>query len=61
VLLNLLNTLLYIILLILPLILAVAFLTLAERKVIGAIQQRTGPQTQKISTSIWNTYFLYFS
>jgi NADH:ubiquinone oxidoreductase subunit H len=34
---------LYILLLILPVVITVAFYTLAERKIIAAIQRRTGP------------------
>jgi NADH-ubiquinone oxidoreductase chain 1 len=33
----------YILLLILPVVITVAFYTLAERKIIAAIQRRTGP------------------
>ncbi|MEO1020265.1 MAG: NADH-quinone oxidoreductase subunit H, partial [Pseudomonadota bacterium] len=35
----------YVLLIVIPLLLAVAYLTLAERKVIGAIQLRQGPMT----------------
>ena len=41
----LLEQLLGLLLLILPLLIAVAFLTLAERKIMGAMQQRKGPNT----------------
>ena len=41
----LLEQLLGLLLLILPLLIAVAFLTLAERKIMGAMQQRRGPNT----------------
>ncbi len=37
------NTILQILMLIIPLVLSVAYLTLAERKIIGAIQLRLGP------------------
>jgi NADH-ubiquinone oxidoreductase chain 1 len=33
----------YILLLILPIVISVAFYTLAERKIIASIQRRTGP------------------
>jgi len=39
----LLSTILAIIILVLPSLLAVAFLTLAERKILGAMQRRVGP------------------
>jgi NADH:ubiquinone oxidoreductase subunit H len=39
----LLSTILAIVILVLPSLLAVAFLTLAERKILGAIQRRVGP------------------
>jgi len=35
--------LIYILLLILPIVISVAFYTLAERKIIASIQRRTGP------------------
>lgn len=38
-----LSTILAIIILVLPSLLAVAFLTLAERKILGAMQRRVGP------------------